>query len=66
MLSHDEAGHRLYVRTLGETLLRCYERTELPSEAGAAWAVAGTRIDLAHYPGFPMKEVVPCAVHEAS
>ena len=58
MVSGDGPAGRRYVKTLGDTLLHCYQHAALPTEAGVDWAVAGPRVDLGHYQRFPMKEVV--------
>lgn len=49
-----EPGSRLRrVEGLEETLVHCFEKEKLPSEAGISWAVAGRRVDLAGYRFFP-------------
>lgn len=52
--AEGEPGKRLtYVDGLGETLLDCYRRHQLPSELQVDWAVAGQPVDLAGYTHFP-------------
>ena len=47
------AGGRLWVESLDEILLRCYEEGRLPSELGASWSRKAGRVDLRNYRQFP-------------
>ena len=51
VVTHD--ADRVSVTGLEEVLLRCYERSSLPSELSVSWARAGRSIDVTHYADFP-------------
>jgi predicted dehydrogenase len=55
-LVDGRAPGRRFVPGLDELLRRCYERGEMPHEAGADWAVAGREVELANYRFFPAGE----------
>jgi predicted dehydrogenase len=53
LVETGSAPERRFVKGLGETLLRCYREGQLPSEAGAPWAVAGNTVCLENFRHFP-------------
>ncbi|WP_165842179.1 Gfo/Idh/MocA family protein [Paenibacillus xerothermodurans] len=49
LVHHDEDTDAIWVESLEETLWLCYDKWQLPAQAGAKWAAEAKAVDLAGY-----------------